>query len=291
MENYEKKELLGRGGFAKVYLVTERSTGKEYAMKIIDISGVEPEKYEHEISLLQGISKLSHPNIVKYHTNFIDSVKKKCIIIMEYCKGTLHNKLGGDLATFIEKYQSKNIKIPEEKIQDLLIDILLGLQYIHENKIIHWDLKPQNILLDENLSAKIADFGIAKNINEKRLRSQSFMGTYLYMSPEVLKGDKFELNTDIWSLGCIMHELCCFSVMYNILQVPYNKDNYYTQIETIDKTEYNPYVLPKEYSKELKDIIALMITKDPLLRPNCAHILGNKYILLALSKKFINESK
>ena len=87
MERYEKKRLLGKGGFAKVYLAVDKVTGKEYAMKIIDISGMEPKKYENEINLFQATSKLSHSNIVKYETSFIDKYKKKCIIIMEYCEG------------------------------------------------------------------------------------------------------------------------------------------------------------------------------------------------------------
>eukprot|EP00826_Nyctotherus_ovalis_P022464 TRINITY_DN17410_c0_g1_i1.p2 TRINITY_DN17410_c0_g1~~TRINITY_DN17410_c0_g1_i1.p2 ORF type:complete len:115 (+),score=27.89 TRINITY_DN17410_c0_g1_i1:120-464(+) len=87
MERYEKKQLLGKGGFAKVYLAVDKLTNKEYAMKVMDISGMEPKKYENEISLFQATSKLSHPNIVKYETSFVDRYKKRCVIIMEYCKG------------------------------------------------------------------------------------------------------------------------------------------------------------------------------------------------------------
>lgn len=87
MERYTQVKSLGKGGFAKVDLVVDTCTNKEYAMKIIDISKMMPEKYENEIRLLQSVSRLSHPNIVKYETSFIDTQKHKCYIVMEYCEG------------------------------------------------------------------------------------------------------------------------------------------------------------------------------------------------------------
>jgi len=93
MERYIQKKQLGKGGYAKVYLAEDTVTGKEYAMKIIDISNMKPENYENEITLFEKISKLSHSNIVKYESSFIDEVKKKCVIIMEYCKSNVWSKV------------------------------------------------------------------------------------------------------------------------------------------------------------------------------------------------------
>lgn len=87
MEKYIKKKLLGSGGFAKVYLAVDITTGKQYAMKNMDISQMHPEDCENEIKLFQNISHLSHPNIVKYETSFMNYHKRKCVIIMEYCSG------------------------------------------------------------------------------------------------------------------------------------------------------------------------------------------------------------
>jgi serine/threonine protein kinase len=86
MERYVQKKLLGKGGFAKVFLAEDAITKKEYAMKIIDISRMKPENYQNEITLFENISKLLHSNIVKYETSFIDKISKNCIIIMEYCR-------------------------------------------------------------------------------------------------------------------------------------------------------------------------------------------------------------
>eukprot|EP01022_Parablepharisma_sp_SALTPOND_P007271 TRINITY_DN1296_c1_g1_i3.p3 TRINITY_DN1296_c1_g1~~TRINITY_DN1296_c1_g1_i3.p3 ORF type:complete len:150 (+),score=11.85 TRINITY_DN1296_c1_g1_i3:760-1209(+) len=89
MEQYCVKRKLGRGGFGEVYEVVDKTTGKEYAMKRIDISEKEPEEYEKEASLLKALSKLSHANIVKYETSFPNEAEEEYIIIMEYCKGKL----------------------------------------------------------------------------------------------------------------------------------------------------------------------------------------------------------
>eukprot|EP00826_Nyctotherus_ovalis_P002625 TRINITY_DN1052_c0_g1_i4.p1 TRINITY_DN1052_c0_g1~~TRINITY_DN1052_c0_g1_i4.p1 ORF type:complete len:218 (+),score=60.26 TRINITY_DN1052_c0_g1_i4:230-883(+) len=212
MEKYIKKKLLGSGGFAKVYLVVDSSTGKHYAMKNMDISQMRPEDCKNEINLFQNISHLSHPNIVKYETSFMNSYKRKCVIIMEYCGGKVGCKLGGDLHGIIQMHMRRREKIPEDKIMELLIGMLLGIQYIHQNGIIHRDLKPKNILLDEVGTPKISDFGISKTLEACRKRTKTIVGSYTYMSPEALKGNVCETNSDIWSLGCIIHELCCFVV-------------------------------------------------------------------------------
>jgi len=87
MEKYVRKELIGKGGFANVYKATDIHTLKEYAMKVIDTSLMQSNNCDDEIALLQSISYLSHPNIVKYEMSFKDEINRRCVIIMEYCKG------------------------------------------------------------------------------------------------------------------------------------------------------------------------------------------------------------
>ena len=112
----------------------------------------------------------------------------------------------------IISHKDKGQQVPEDVILELFIGMLLGVQYIHQNGIVHLDLKPNNILLDELGNPKISDFGIARTLGKCRKGTQSIVGSYMYMSPESLTGQTCETNSDIWSLGCIMHELCCFTV-------------------------------------------------------------------------------
>ena len=216
MEKFTQKKLLGKGGFPKVYLVIDNTTGREYAMKIIDISRIPPENYQSEIRLFENISKLSHSNIVKYETSFIDKINKNCIILMEYCTSSCLYKIVADLFRLLRKYNKHKESISEEVIMELLIGILLGLQYIHQNGIIHRDLKPQNILMDDAGTPKISDFGISKTLENSKQYSKSIVGSYVYMSPEALKGEGCDTSSDIWSLGCIMHELCTFQVIFTL---------------------------------------------------------------------------
>ena len=212
MERYTKKRLLGKGGFAEVYCGIDNKTGKECAMKIIDTLKMHPSDYENEITLFHDISHLSHPNIVKYETSFLTPSRQQCIIIMEYCKGMLESNLGGDLMEIIKGYKKKGERMPEDVMLELIVGILLGVHYIHQNGIVHLDLKPQNILIDDKGNPKITDFGIAKTLENSRKHTGKIVGSYMYMSPEALMGKPCETCNDMWSIGCIIHEMCCFQV-------------------------------------------------------------------------------
>jgi serine/threonine protein kinase len=115
--------------------------------------------------------------------------------------------IGGSLATLIENCK-KNI--PEENILRLLAEVLLGLKQLHDNGIIHTNLNPYNILLDENGHAKIANYICAGIIEDGKRKVE-----VTYMSPEQLKNEIVRISTDAWSLGCILHELCCLKVILN----------------------------------------------------------------------------
>eukprot|EP01022_Parablepharisma_sp_SALTPOND_P007274 TRINITY_DN1296_c1_g1_i6.p1 TRINITY_DN1296_c1_g1~~TRINITY_DN1296_c1_g1_i6.p1 ORF type:complete len:285 (+),score=25.57 TRINITY_DN1296_c1_g1_i6:1140-1994(+) len=166
----------------------------------------------------------------------------------------------------------------------LLIGMLLGIQYIHANGIIHRDLKPENILLDNAGNAKIGDFGTSRSVKY----SYTVPGTLPYISPEALKGEKYGANTDIWSLGCIVHELCCLKVLLLkvliLLQPPYFSDDLNKQVALITKKPYDPNTLPKEYSTQLRLLIESMLIQDQKLRPSVEKLLGTELIVHHLSK-------
>jgi len=107
----------------------------------------------------------------------------------------------------------KDQTIPEDDLYTVMVEMLLGLQHLHRNGIIHKDLKPQNVLIDENGKIRISDYASSRIFNNYEEYPYPVTITYYYMSPEMITGEKYGIKTDIWSIGCIMHELACFEVI------------------------------------------------------------------------------
>uniref|UniRef100_A0AC34GAC7 Protein kinase domain-containing protein n=1 Tax=Panagrolaimus sp. ES5 TaxID=591445 RepID=A0AC34GAC7_9BILA len=198
VKNYDYIKKLGEGGFGKVYLAKERSTGKEYAIKIIDKKKMhKPEFAGRE---LQNMKSLEHKNIIKLYNaveTWGDEIGDSLYLVMEYAAG-------GDLYNYIKKNQ-----ITEANAKKLFNQIVTGVQYLHSKKFAHRDLKPQNILLDSNGDIKIADFGLSK-AGENDDPMYTGCGTLGYLAPEVYyhasKGyDGFK--ADMYSLGIILSNI------------------------------------------------------------------------------------
>eukprot|EP00826_Nyctotherus_ovalis_P025337 TRINITY_DN1962_c0_g2_i1.p1 TRINITY_DN1962_c0_g2~~TRINITY_DN1962_c0_g2_i1.p1 ORF type:complete len:205 (+),score=33.47 TRINITY_DN1962_c0_g2_i1:138-752(+) len=131
MEDYKKVKVIGMGSFSKVYKVVQRSTGEEFAMKVIDTTKKRKEELKNEVALVKKLNSLANPNIIKYQAN----------IVMEYCSG-------GSLEDLIEKHKEKHKHFSEARIVEFMRQILTGVDCVHKSHILHRDLKPANILID-----------------------------------------------------------------------------------------------------------------------------------------------
>ena len=214
------KKTLGKGSFGEVYLTSKQGTKEEFATKRIDKKftlNPKAKKYlDNEISILKAIN---HPNIVKLIE--IKDTSKYCYIVTEFCNG-------GSLSNCLEKYQEKNSEaFPENIVQYIMKQIMDAIRYLHKNKILHRDLKLDNILVnyeDENDKLennimkgviKIIDFGFARYLKNEEL-AYSTLGSPINMDPGILqKLNKisnysdygYDEKADIWSLGTICYEL------------------------------------------------------------------------------------
>jgi len=250
---YERIKPLGQGTHGRVYKVKDNETKKEYAMKIIYTNKEDQIMFQNEVAFMKKINTLSSPYLVKYITSYTNKKELEYVIIMEYCGG-------GSLKSIIEKYIMEEKMIPEEMVLKFMKQILLGVMALHKNNILHRDLKPGNILVDSNGNLKLSDFGISKQLSDSTLYAKTAQGTLHYVSPEVLKGEKYNFSADIWSLGCILHELCC-------LKPPCNEKTEYAVIKWWKNNNYKVDVIPKSYSKEIKDLIVSMLNNKRELRP------------------------
>ncbi|KAL9927549.1 serine/threonine-protein kinase Nek5-like [Glossina fuscipes fuscipes] len=187
-------KILGAGSFGRVFLCNYRHKYKVCVKRIIVKNPKKEMKIVmHEIYLM---SQLRHPHIVHYVRSFVHAGTVN--IVMEYApNGTLHDLIRGSLPN----------GFTAAEVIHHFCDILMGLEYLHTRHVIHRDLKPANLLVDSNFCIKIGDFGISF-INSPNV-THDFAGTILYMAPEIMRCEKFNNKCDIWSLGCLLYEICC----------------------------------------------------------------------------------
>lgn len=212
---------------------------------------------------------LKHPNIVKcYETFEIDS--NSICTVLEYCEGP-------DLAY----YMRQNKCIPEKEAKFILKQIILGLKYLHENrkKIIHYDLKPQNIIFHKG-EIKISDFGLCKIIEDNATRlelTSQGVGTYWYLPPECFEtGDNppnISTKVDIWSLGVIFFEMLFGEKPFgnNMSQEKILKD------QVILNSEYVKFPQKPNISNECKEFISMCLYKDPEKRLDINGVIKSNY--------------
>ena len=198
-ERYEIKSKLGQGGFGAVYLAFDKKMAIDKALKIIPDSIAADEEAMNELHAeARTMVSLNHENIVRvYDVHDTGSIK---YIDMEYIDGKALNKI---------KLESPDKKIPEANVKDIAVKIAKGLSYAHKNKVIHKDIKPQNIMLSENNIVKIMDFGISETVRTSmsRVANSSSSGTLVYMAPEQVKGADLGVEADIYAFGAMLYEL------------------------------------------------------------------------------------
>ncbi|XP_063466813.1 serine/threonine-protein kinase Nek11 isoform X8 [Symphalangus syndactylus] len=259
---YVLQQKLGSGSFGTVYLVSDKKAKRGEELKVlkeISVGELNPNETVQANLEAQLLSKLDHPAIVKFHASFVE--KDNFCIITEYCEGR-------DLDDKIQEYKQAGKIFPENQIIEWFIQLLLGVDYMHERRILHRDLKSKNIFLKNNL-LKIGDFGVSRLLMGSCDLATTLTGTPHYMSPEALKHQGYDTKSDIWSLACILYEMCCMTHAFA-------GSNFLSMVLKI--VEGDTPSLPERYPKELNAIMESMLNKNPSLRPSAIEILKIPYI-------------
>ncbi|XP_064272079.1 serine/threonine-protein kinase Nek11 isoform X5 [Passer domesticus] len=191
---YTLQRKLGNGSFGSVYLVNDRKAKQGEELKVlkeISVGNLKPNETVEANLEAQLLSKLDHPAIVKFYASFVE--RDSFCIITEYCEG-------GDLDFKIQEYKDSGKMFTQSQVIDWFIQLLLGVNYMHERRILHRDLKAKNIFLKDNL-LKIGDFGVSCLLMGSCDLATTFTGTPYYMSPEVLKHQGYNTKSDICMLS------------------------------------------------------------------------------------------
>ena len=257
---------IGRGTFGEVYLTSKQGVLKKYATKVIEKSKYNsPKKMKYLTNEITILKDINHPNIVKFVE--IHETSKKIYIVTELCNG-------GNLSNNLENYMEKNkIAFSEEIVQYIMKQIIEGVKYLHNKKIIHRQLSLENIMVDyedendkinNNImkgKIKIIDFSFARYLKKGDL-AYSISGCQINMSPIILNKINRQQNykyigynekEDIWSLGCICYELLTG-------HFPFDSDNMKELLEKVNKGDY---YIPITLSKEVVSFLNCMLQFEP----------------------------
>ncbi|KAJ7889163.1 kinase-like domain-containing protein [Mycena olivaceomarginata] len=290
--NYQRVEEIGQGSFGNIWKVRRTSDGQIFAGKKLNFERMSDQGRRRVVAEVHDSSSLTtspnilkdlrHDHIVRYVEQYVDNDAGFLYILMEYCGG-------GDLSTVIKRAARQNIRIPEDAVWKYFMQTLLALKHCHNTggggtelrgkegrmQLLHRDLKPENgtlLFLDYNNTVKLGDFGLATSVNQGGF-AETYAGTPYYMSPELIQGKSYDHKTDIWSLGCLIYELCALKPLFHAAKTQ-------SELNSLILNCQKP-ALPRGYSHAMGDVITAMLVRDPAMRPSAAELLNHERVRFA----------
>ncbi|XP_046390467.1 serine/threonine-protein kinase fused [Ischnura elegans] len=255
MEKYKIIKVVGEGSFGRVFEAEEKKTSRIVAFKVISKHG----RSEKELRSLRQECEiqrhLHHPNIIQMLDSF--ETENEIVVVTEFAGKELYSILG------------KEGYLPEHRVREIACDLVSALYYLHSHRVLHRDLKPQNVLLhSEEGSAKLCDFGFARNMTTGTHVLTSIKGTPLYMAPELIDERPYDHNADLWSLGCIIYELLVGSPPFCTTSI----------LHLVRLVCHGAIKWPDFISDQCKDFLQGLLQKDPKKRLSWPELLDHPFV-------------
>mmetsp|Transcript_125553 Transcript_125553/g.390871 ORF Transcript_125553/g.390871 Transcript_125553/m.390871 type:complete len:501 (-) Transcript_125553:105-1607(-) len=264
-EKYQRIKVLGKGSFGKAYLVKNTEADELCVVKQMETSMMDPKERNEAVKEAMLLKRMDHKNIVRFQEVFMTRKGRLCIV-MDYADG-------GDVHMEIKRREGK--LIPESRILEWFVQTCFALKHVHDRKVLHRDLKTQNIFLMATGQIKLGDFGIARVLDATKDYAKTMVGTPYYLSPEIIEDRPYNFKSDVWSLGVVLYEM-------TTLKHPFDADSLVILASKILKDQYPP---PDEmYTKDLVALVRCMLCKDAGMRPSLHRILENRFLHPAMQE-------
>ena len=262
---------IGEGSFSSVLKVKRKIDGNIYALKRVKFAKLNDKEKSNALNEIRILASINNKNVISYKEAFFDEKDSSLNIVMEYADQ-------GDLFKKITEYKKQNKHFTEEEIWITFIQLLKGLKSLHDLNILHRDIKSANVFLFNDGFVKLGDLNVSK-ITKKGL-GYTQTGTPYYASPEVWKDKPYDYKSDIWSLGCVIYEMCT-------LNPPFRAENMENLYKKVIRGFYPE--ISNKYSNDLSEIIKLMIQIEVGARPSCEELLKMPIIIKKMELLNKNE--
>ena len=253
-EAYHILERIGEGSFGRVYKGRRKCTGQFVALKFMSKSGKTPKELAALRSELAILQSLDHPNIILMLDCF--ETAKDVVLVTEYAHGELFQILLDDKA------------LPEGVVQSVARQLVAALHYLHSHRIVHRDMKPQNVLVGSGGTVKLADFGFARQMSASTIMLTSIKGTPLYLAPEIFHDQAYEYKADLWGLGVMLYELCAG-------RPPFYANSLHALMKLIMEEDIT---YPTTFSPPMVDFLSSILVRNPTERAGWPALLHHPWV-------------
>lgn len=251
--NIDYSVVIGKGSFSRIFKALDSRTNKIVAVKCVKLKKLTPQCKKLLISEISLLKSINHPNIIKCLDHFITD--KMIYIILEYCPK-------GDLSQFLQ-----NNHLEENEVKMYFLQLIESVKYLRDNKIMHRDIKPTNILMSSDNELKLSDFGLAKRYQKPSLLSETICGSPLYMAPELLFEKQYTNTCDVWSLGIVLYEMLFKNVPFEANTLP----------ELKNKLIHNSLEITN-ISENCKDLLKRLLEKDDRRRISWEELFNHEWL-------------